>query len=237
MRCFHIDKNSLQDNKIHLRADKARHAFRAARMKKGELVVLFDNEGGRYEGFVETVCRESGTIQVEKSSRVTSERPWISLYCAIPKNDKFSDIVNVATQLGADRIVPLISERVVFRQREQKPERWQTIAREAAQQCCRPFIPQIGPVREFPAALNDAAGCDLKIMGACTGPRHSFRSVLDKSAKRVAVFIGPEGDFSPDEVAAARNKGFSIITLGPRRLRCATAALFIMTVLDYELKS
>lgn len=183
----------------------------------------------------------------------------------LPKGGTMDDIVRQATELGAARIAPLATARSELRleaeRADKKLEKWRTVAVEAAKQCGNPFLPEITPVTslaEFLAA-PEVAGADLKLVASLHPGARSLRAVLTDWRERrggitggvgagagddgsfaprsVAWLIGPEGDLTADEVAAALAAGWTPVTLGPLVLRCDTAAAFALSVLRCETDS
>ena len=138
--------------------------------------------------------------------------------------------VQKAVELGVYRIVPVLSARCVSRPDEKafvkKRQRWQKIADEAAKQSGRGILPQIGGLKKFPEAIEEAAaeeGCKALLFYEGGGER--ILSLLREDTPSAAVFIGPEGGFEPGEVALARHAGAACATLGPRILRTETAPI------------
>ena len=157
-------------------------------------------------------------------------------------------IVRRATELGAARIVPLESERTQVHleadRTDKKIEKWQVAALEAAKQCGNPWLPEIAPLQEAGAFMEEARGYDLKLIASLQpGARSlktvlaSFRSAQGGQPRKVLWLVGPEGDFTPAELSRAKSCGFEPITLGPLVLRCETAAVYAISVLSYELQN
>ena len=152
-------------------------------------------------------------------------------------------IIQKAVELGVWEIVPVASSRCVVRLDEKKAakkvERWQQIAESAAKQSKRLKIPRIHPVLSFAEALACAENCPVKLIPYemekdMRGTGALLRSL--EPGQDVAIFIGPEGGFSPEEVQAAMEAGVRPITLGKRILRTETAGLAILSVLMFQLE-
>jgi 16S rRNA (uracil1498-N3)-methyltransferase len=164
----------------------------------------------------------------------------------VPKGRTFEDIIEKATELGVSRIVPLLAERVVTRIEpeavEAKLARWRQTAIEAIKQSGNPWLPKIDlPVA--PAAFASAReGFDLAIIGSLLDPpqhlREHFRAFHQAHGRRpssVAVWIGPEGDFTPAEIELAKSAGSLPVSLGSIILRCETAAICCLSAVRHEL--
>jgi 16S rRNA (uracil1498-N3)-methyltransferase len=156
------------------------------------------------------------------------------------------DIVRQATEIGAARIVPLLSERTQVHldgdRADKKVEKWRTAAIEAAKQCGNPWLPDITPLQHFPAFLASASGCDLKLIASLHAGATTLKKALatyaakhGRAPRSVLWLVGPEGDFSPAEMTAAITAGCTPITLGPLVLRSDTAAVYALSILSHEL--
>ena len=157
----------------------------------------------------------------------------------MPKGDKLDTVIQKCVELGAVKIVPVAMKRsvAVIKDSDKKQKRMQRIAYEAAKQCGRAIVPEIGHVLSFKEAVADARGSDLKLVAYEAETESSLKSTLtqNKDAKSIALFIGPEGGFDISEVNLAKENGFDIITLGPRILRTETAPLACISAIMYEL--
>ncbi|MBU1061218.1 MAG: RNA methyltransferase, partial [Candidatus Omnitrophica bacterium] len=168
--------------------------------------------------------------------------PEVTLYQAMPKHGKMDFIIEKAVELGVHAIVPLVTERTVtsiVRDRAHiKRERWIRLSKAASKQCGRVKLPLISGVTEFNDALVESKKKDLVIFAALDKDAEPLPEILKESkAKSIAVFVGPEGDFSQAEITMAKNKDFRICSLGSLVLRVETAALYILSCLNYEYNS
>jgi len=177
--------------------------------------------------------------------RIVPPQPWrITLFQAIPKGKIFEDIVEKATELGAYRIVPVLSQRVVSTPEnpERKLERWKLAGIEAIKQCGSPWLPEIEPPAKIHQWLSKVDSFDLSLVGSLQPnsphPRHwldSTQITTDKPLE-IGVWIGPEGDFTPEELSLLEKAGARPITLGSNVLRTETAAIYCLSMLNYELQ-
>jgi len=155
----------------------------------------------------------------------------LTIACALPKKG-LDDIIDMLTQLGVARIIPMMTERVVVRMEgrggQTKLSRWQRLAQAAAEQSQRSDIPEIQAITEFKDVVTKAADYDLKLIPNLEGERKSLNeTVQDQSSEKILVLIGPEGDFSPEEVKSAIRAGFIPVSLGNLVLRVDTAAVAV----------
>ena len=155
-------------------------------------------------------------------------------------------IVQKAVEIGATEIAPLISERTIVnlvqKDAEQKKAKWQQVAIEAAKQCGQNWLPQVHPPRKLKDFFPHTGSFDLRLIGSLQPDAiHLKRILADYSEqhrdrpKNVLILVGPEGDFTPAELALAKSNGCAPITLGPIILRVETAAIYCLSVLSYEL--
>jgi 16S rRNA (uracil1498-N3)-methyltransferase len=228
------DKISISD------AEQLHHLKNVLRLKVNDAVVVFDSAGNEYTGVIDSMDKKQAAIKVTASR--PARRPGIALTiaCAIPKGDRFDDIIDQLTQLGVERIVPMWTERVVVKlddaRKEARLKRWRTIAQNAARQCQRNSIPIIEPVTGVADVISQSQKYDLKLIPHLTGERKLIKDVLASARlKDGIVLIGPEGDFTPEEVELALNAGFIPVSLGDTVLRVATAAVAVASYIRFSL--
>jgi len=239
MHRFYVQEEDIAKDTIVLKASQAKHAFLVLRLKAQDEVVVFDGKGKEYLTVVASISRGQGLLDIKKSQYLPEDKIKITLAAAIPKHSKFGDIVDRATQLGVNRIIPVITQRTIVKipkaKAKAKQTRWQKIAQEAAAQCSRVYAPEVEVIRDFKDVVKDAARYKLALIGSLDKDNVPLKKIL-KSHKQdqVIVFIGPEGDFSDQEMKLAKNKGCLAISLGGNVLRCETAVNAILAILNYE---
>ncbi len=180
----------------------------------------------------------------------------ITLAQAIPKGKNMELIVQKAVEIGASEIAPLISERTIVdlaaKEAEQKQAKWQQVAIEAAKQCGQNWLPQVHAPRKLKDFFAQQSGFDLRLIGSLQPDAIHLKKILADYADQhgsaegrirhgehlptsVLMLVGPEGDFTPAELALAKSHGCLPITLGPIVLRVETAAIYCLSILSYEL--
>ncbi|MBR5271899.1 MAG: 16S rRNA (uracil(1498)-N(3))-methyltransferase [Clostridia bacterium] len=213
---------------ITLSPEDSKHVAKALRMKTGEKLTVCDGLGTDYECEVDNISPDSVSVKVilQKPSETEADVD-ITIYQALPKSDKMDGIIQRAVELGAKKIVPILTERCVSRPDakacDTKVRRWNKIALEAAMQCGRGMIPQVEAVQSFRQAIGSMTA-DTVIM-FYEGGGKPIREMDIKKGQSVAVIIGPEGGFERSEVDFALASGAVIGSLGPRILRTQTASL------------
>lgn len=224
----------------------AHHLRAVLRLRPGDALTAIDENGQAFQA--ELVSYETETAQVRLLAPETLLREAkLSVYLVqgIAKGEKMDWIIQKAVELGATGIIPLDAARSIVKLAAEKGQsrrqRWQRIAAEAAKQCCRLQVPEVFPVTklsELWTLLPVGCVCLLCDEAAAQGEalpglKHELRSLSSPSA--VALFVGPEGGFSREEVLAATAQGARRVSLGPRILRTETAAVAGTTMVMYEL--
>jgi 16S rRNA (uracil1498-N3)-methyltransferase len=213
---------------------KQSHQLRhVLRLRPGDEVRTFDGIGD---------CDLVVELDAAFAGKVVGEMPFapeprtrLSVYPALLQRDKFESVLQKLTELGVSSITPVMTTRGLVRAAPDAPRlaRWQAIVIEAAEQSGRGRIPEIRGVLRFEQAVRSAAGLRLV---ACEGERQTLlRDALSGRPEEVAVFVGPEGGFTPEEMSCARALGANVITLGPRVLRTETASPVVAALVLYEL--
>ena len=244
MRRFYLSPPECRADHLVLTGSEAHHAADVLRLKPGDKVVVLDGAGSELACRVESVTRKK--VQLEVQARVTEPPPpWrITLVQAIPKGKILEAIIQKATELGVWRIVPVLSQRVTTHLEgeaiEHKTEKWRQTAVEAIKQCGQRWLPQVDPPTTLPALLARRDKFDLTLVASLQADRRYLRAYLPADARRpelICIWIGPEGDFAPEEMEAIKGAGALPITLGPLILRSETAALCALSIINYELSA
>lgn len=220
-------------------AHQVRHVLR---MRPDDQILVLDNQGRQYTVTLEKVTRDVVFGEVTAQAAASGEPSvHLTLYQAWLKRDNFEWILQKGTELGVARFVPVVTRRSVIRETAVKPNklsRWQRIITEAAEQCGRARLPELAE----PLTLEDAFAQAQRSLAfipweeAQSGSvRQALATASAASAPEIALFIGPEGGFDPEEVAAAQENGIRPVTLGPRVLRSETAAIVAAALFLYEL--
>jgi 16S rRNA (uracil1498-N3)-methyltransferase len=246
MHRFYISPNEWHPEAPILRGAEAHHARDVLRMKRGERAALFNGCGREITAEVVELGRGEVRFRKLQESETPRLRCCITLGQAIPKGKNIELIVQKAVEIGASEIAPLISERTIVdldpTAGAQKQTKWQQIAIEAAKQCGQNWLPQVHPPRKLRDFFSEQSAHDLRLIGSLQPDAVHLKKVLADYEEQhqnrpgsVLMLVGPEGDFTPAELALAKGHGAVPITLGPIILRVETAAIYCLSVLSYEL--
>lgn len=220
-----------------LTGDEARHLSQVLRMKPGDRAVVFDGKGCRAAAEVVTVARDRVSLKLGEVLPSRAPLPAITLAQAIPKGKNMDLIVQKSVELGVAAIQPLVTRYTVVQPGEGKAEKWRRTALEACKQCGQDTLPEIAEPQSFAKWLEVASQAPgLKIIASLAPGARPFRQVLEEhpSTIQATLLVGPEGDFSPEETAAALAAGFLPISLGSIVLRVETATFFCISALRYQ---
>jgi 16S rRNA (uracil1498-N3)-methyltransferase len=248
MHRFFVEPAAARENVIKLSDREFHHAANVLRLKAGERVVVLDGRGAELSCTIEKMGKREAELRVNQRHSVP-RLPWsITLVQAIPKGKTMETIVQKATELGAARVIPITAERTVAHLDEERSEsrieKWRWVAIDAIKQCGSAWIPDILEPKTPAQYLASGERADLHLIATLQPdgkhPRiflREFEQEKKRKPSSLAVWVGPEGDFTPAEINAIRAAGALPITLGPLILRSETAAIYCLSVLNYELQA
>jgi 16S rRNA (uracil1498-N3)-methyltransferase len=231
MHRFFLPPNLFSQSEVTFPEDTARQMRSVLRLKPGQRVLALDNQGFCYTLELTEVGARVRAALIERQPARGEPAVRLTLYLSLTQREKFEGVLQKGSELGAAGFVPVITSRSLVQDSaspEKKGVRWQRILQEAAEQSGRGRIPELGPTLHFDAALRAARNNNRLALIPWEGEsRLSLRAALAGAAgeHQIGVFIGPEGGFSEEEIARAREAGVQPVTLGPRILRMETAAL------------
>jgi len=234
MRRFYIDKGRIEAGIVTINGREAHHIRDVIRLRPGDRFIGFDGQGKNYMLRVKSIGSDI-KAGIERTSLQRVDSPDILLACALPKKSKIDYIIEKATELGVKDIIPMITKHTVVKVDKQsgikKKKRWEKIALEASKQCGRDTLPKIHAIAGFKQALELSERLGYKnrlIPYVCESATH-IKDALPKKTSTIAIFIGPEGDFSREEIELAKTYNFKTVSLGNLVLRVDTAAIFAIS--------
>lgn len=248
MHRFFLPDALTQGPVLTLSEREAHHARQVLRVRRGERVLVLDGAGHELVCEIQDVEKRGVLLAVLGKKFVPPPPCEITLAQALVKGKAMEFILQKAVELGVRRVAPVSAARSVAQVEEAggaaKLEKWKAIAVDAIKQCGSAWLPEIlapqtpgeflrgGPVSELSliAALHESA----RFSGKCF---EEFQSRHGRAPRSVCVWIGPEGDFTPEEMHAVVAAGAEPIRLGPLVLRSETAAIYTLAVVNHELQA
>ncbi|MEO0476582.1 MAG: RsmE family RNA methyltransferase [Planctomycetota bacterium] len=213
---------------VTLDKDQARHATRVLRLSEGDALQLIDGRGTVAHATLTTADAQA-SCTIQRVEQVSARSPRIELATAIPKGPRADSMVNDLAQLGADVLIPLMSERSVVHPRDNKLQRFRKAAAEAGKQSGNAWFMRVNEPVAFADALVSETGLKL-IADPYAEPIADLAQRLD-SVSSVRVLIGPEGGLTDQELADAHDAGFIPWRFSPNTLRIETAAVTAVAIL------
>jgi 16S rRNA (uracil1498-N3)-methyltransferase len=238
---FFVTPECIAASSVALNDDTAHQIRAVLRLRPEDEIDVLDNSGQVYRVKLTTVNRTEVTGQIITRQLADTEPAVnVTLYQGTLKAQKFEWVLQKGTELGVSRFVPTVCQRSVAQNQKallKKRTRWQAIIREAAEQSRRGKLPLLSVPVRFAEALTESTTLPLTLVPWEKSGQGSLGTVLSQvgSVSNIGIFIGPEGGFSPDEVALARQLGAHIISLGPRIMRAETAGLALCAAIFYTL--
>jgi 16S rRNA (uracil1498-N3)-methyltransferase len=204
------------------------------RMQKGDTLEILDGTGAIYQAKIADVRAGKVICEITSSTPQENEaKVKVTIAQCLPKGKKMDLIIQKCTELGTDKIIPVLSERSIAK--ADKLERWQKIAKEAAEQSGRSTIPAISPLMHFEEVLKIISNYDLALIPWELEKTNSLKHQLSLvcSLRSLVFLIGPEGGFSHQEIDLARKAGCVPVSLGKNILRTETAGMAALAMLSY----
>jgi 16S rRNA (uracil1498-N3)-methyltransferase len=235
---------------VALSIEESRHLRDVLRLRAGDEAFVFDGEGREFSCVVQPAATSGrggagGAVTLEVRQSVEALRPEsplrLTLCVALLKGEKFDLVVQKATELGAWRIMPIVTARADVRLRDEgdtrrRIERWQRLALEAAKQSGRARLPEIAaPVSFASLVAGESTGAELRLMFA-ERAGVGLNQITCRQAEtlsQVTALVGPEGGWEDEELKRAGDEGWTLITLGGRTLRAETAAITVAALLQH----
>lgn len=242
MRRFFVEKIIPTTGFISITGQEARHIINVLRMKKGEKLILMDGKGQLYESTIEKLYHKEVKVKIKKSiSPPPPSLIEISLGQALIRSHPMDYLIQKVTELGINSLYPFYSERTVIKlktdQLLNKMDHWLEIMKSTCKQCGRLTLPTLNsPVPLEELIRNESDKDTLKILVWENEDKTDLKKLLRSMSllPRILTIVGPEGGFTTGEISLAREAGFHIISLGNRILRAETAAVSLISIIQYE---
>ncbi len=235
---IYISEEGTPGGRIFVGGGDASHILRVLRRGKGDGIFVCDTRSVSYDAVIDEVTPE-GFYAVLGQPRVRDAEPVcpVTLYQCLPKGEKTDDLVRRAVELGATRIVAVISERCVARPDgksfAKRLERLNRISESAAAQCGRASVPPVCGLISYREAVAELAACGLGFICYEGDGTRPLRGIIEGSRpESIGFLIGPEGGLSDSETALALERGLPLAGLGRRIMRTETASAYVLSAID-----
>lgn len=232
MHRFYCPNTDFSPQRITLKnPGEIHHLKNVLRMVPGDELVLFNGQGDEVLAKIESISAIEAQVVIIRRQEKKLAGVSIILACAVPKKAKFETIIEKCTELGVDEIIPMRTERTEVILTEEKQDRknvrYQSVAINAAKQSARTTIPTVHQQKSLKTVLSSFDDKACRIIPCLSGERKSIKEVLagSRSCQQVVILIGPEGDFTPQELRISIQAGFVPVTLGETILKVDTAAI------------
>ena len=241
MRRIFVSPENIKAGIITLKGEPLKKVRAVLRLNMGDALWVFDGSGYEYFSQIISLTSHEAELRILKKDNPVRESPIeIHLGQALPKANKMNFIIQKAVELGVSEIHPFYSSRTLPLYNEgqliSRLRRWQKISQEASQQSGRNQIPAVNQPKDFSTLLKLAPEESLKIILQKKSSENSLKNIMQIESKKKHIFflVGPEGGFTQEEISLSLNFGFRPISLGERILRTETAAITLLSIIQYE---
>jgi len=234
---FFINADDIEGNKIKIRGEDLNHLVNVLRGKVGDKVYISDNANYRYETEIIDIKGPEAVLIIKDKEKIARKIPQLTLFQCVLKKNSMEFVIQKSTEIGVDRIIPVISGRVITDKKKVagKVSRWQKISNSASEQSRRDYKCEILPPEDiYSIKVSDY---DLFYVPYEEGTGRIENLTEVKNALSVGYVIGPEGGFEVSEINHLKDKGAKEIKFGKNIYRSETAAIYFLSLLDYLTKN
>lgn len=244
MHRFIVDPKSIHNGHLRIYGDDLKHLRKVLRLGPGDSINVFDGTGKEFEAKLLSVDKTCALAEITASFQTEAEPEInLTLFQGLLKGEKMDLIIQKGVELGVRSIIPVITDRTVVQvdnnKSEKKALRWSKIAREASKQCRRAMVPHISEPISFDEAISESKRYEAALLLYENESKKCLKETLKcyniNKIKEIALFVGPEGGFTPHEIEKYTNSGFHVAGLGRRILRAETAAISVISIIMYEM--
>lgn len=233
---LYVPDHLTSGSRLELDEERTRYAGRVLRMRVGDEVSVFNGRGGEFSAVISELSRRNIVLSVGVHRERDLESPLrINLVQGVSRSERMDLVVQKATELGVQRITPVLTERSVVRLEPAKSEKrrlhWEKVAQSACEQCGRNVVPLIDAPQPFENWLEQDRNVDVRRAVLRPGAAQTL-GALGHAGRQWQLLIGPEGGLAGTELYRALERGFIPCTLGPRILRTETAAIAALAILQ-----
>jgi 16S rRNA (uracil1498-N3)-methyltransferase len=229
MNIFLVEKTD--NSTAILSEEESYHCIKVLRMRQGDSVEMVDGRGGCYKGIIEDADSRKCRIKIQQTEKEYGKRNYlIHIAIAPTKNiDRLEWFLEKATEIGIDEITPIICQR--SERKEVKTERLNKVIVSAMKQSLKAYLPKLNNVVPFPDFVKSNQSAQ-RFICTCEAPANFHLKNVYQGEKTALILIGPEGDFTADEISLAVKNNFKEVSLGTSRLRTETAGIVACNILS-----
>lgn len=214
-----------------LSEEESKHCTKVLRLKENDIVYLVDGNGGFYKAAISVISGKKCSLKILETQKDFGKKKYrLHIAIAPTKNiDRIEWFIEKVTEIGIDEITPIIcqrSERKII-----KTERLEKIAISAMKQSIKAYLPKINEAQNFNEFIKNATS-NIKCIAHCLPENKQDFKTLISNEKDLLILIGPEGDFTPQEIQMALVNNFIPVTLGESRLRTETAGIMAAAIIN-----
>ena len=222
IRRFFVDNSDICNNVVTLTGDEFSHMVKVLRYKVGFKAVVCANDGIERLCTVNEIGKDFATLVIEQENVQDVKNAHVTLFAGLLKNNKLDFVVQKSVELGVDEIIPFASHNCA--ETKFSKDRAEKIALEAAKQCGSAYLSKVASLENFDEVLARFKEFDTVLFAYENEKKNRIKDCRF-DGKKVALVVGPEGGFTPDETEKAKECGATIVTLGRRILRAETASI------------
>jgi len=241
MNRYFLPTGEWKEDTLDLTNEEAKHCTRVMRAREGDEIEIFDGAGRSAQCRIKSISRDIVQCHILRQTMHPANPYPITLCQAIPKGGNMELIVQKAVELGVSVIQPLITDHTIARPEsmEKKQAKWQRIALEACKQCGQNYLPEIQEPLPFSGWIKNVTNYETALIAALDEKAVHLKTQFSKAPTQgnIALLVGPEGDFSPEEYIAAYGAEFQPISFGNIVMRVETAAIYGLSILQHELSA
>ncbi len=246
-RSYHEQAPTSTGEQITLTPEESNHLVAANRARTGDPVALFDGQGTECKTRLAIADKRKAVLEIQEITKIHSPTYKIALAQALPKGKLLETIIRKATEIGAQQIFPISTQRCEVKvdagKKKTKDAKWSAAALEGAKQSGNPHLVSIESVSTFSDFIDLSSDFELKLIASLEPNAQSlkrhlshFKAEHEQALPKSAIcLIGPEGDFTPEEYQKAYENGFLPTSLGNHVMRSETAAIHALSIIQYEL--
>ncbi|WP_026689191.1 16S rRNA (uracil(1498)-N(3))-methyltransferase [Alteribacter aurantiacus] len=247
MQRYFLEDTQFDDNYVIIAGDDAKHIQKVMRMNEGDNVICCNQSGDCFLSAIEEMTLTEVRASIQQIEERSSEMPvHVTIACGLTKADKLEWVIQKGTEMGAFSYIPFEADRSVVKldpkKAVKKQDRWNKIAKEAAEQSHRQRIPFVYKPESFKQLTSRIEAFDHVLVAYEEEARNDEKSrLVDTLAKveekdTILLIVGPEGGFSDREIEGFIQAGAHPCALGPRILRAETAPLYALSAISYHIE-